>query len=108
MKDAQLDQMRDIIQEDAGKRGLATQKDRNLINAWPDDFRLACQSIAEHPKPKLALVTGFYIAGAQPDPVAETDGPLGAVYLARALVPLGIEVAILTDDYCAKAVTAGL
>src|SRR5688572_10065475 len=93
-----LDRMRDVIQEDIGKRGLRTKADRNLINACPDDFRLACGSLAQTPQPGLAVVTGFYIPAAQP-PAAETDGPLGAVFLARALVPLGIRVALLTDSF---------
>ncbi len=108
MKDEQLNKIRDLIQEDVGKRGLQSDPERNLINLLPDDFRTACQSIAETPKAKLGIVTGFYIPGAEPDPVGETDGPLGAVYLARALAPLGIEVTLLTDAFCAKALAAGL
>jgi hypothetical protein len=102
-----LDRMRDVIQEDIGKRGLRTHADRNLINACPDDFRLACTSLAQTSQARLAIVTGFYIPTAQP-PAAETDGPLGAVFLARALVPLGIRVALLTDAFAARALRAGL
>ncbi|MCI0378002.1 MAG: DUF4392 domain-containing protein, partial [Gemmataceae bacterium] len=58
-------------------------------------------------KPLLAIVTGFYIPTAQP-PAGETDGPLGAVFLARALWPLGIRTAVATDLFCASAITAGL
>jgi hypothetical protein len=102
-----LTQLRDLIQIDIGNRGLRTDPERNLINACPDDFRLACQSIAEHPSPMLAIVTGFFIPTATP-PAGETDGPLGALFLARALTPLGISVALVTDDFCMRALEAGL
>ena len=55
----------------------------------------------------LAVVTGFFIPTATP-PAGETDGPLGALFLARALVPLGIPVVLATDDFCVRAVEAGL
>jgi len=102
-----LDQLRDIVQEDVGRRGLRTDPASNLIAACADDFRLACASIAGTPRPVIAVVTGFYIPTANP-PVGETDGPLGAVYLARALAPLGCRVAICSDDFCAPAIRAGL
>jgi hypothetical protein len=79
----------------------------NLVSACAGDFEAACRSIAETPHPFLAVVTGFYIAHADP-PCAETDGPLGAVFLARALIPLGIRVVLLTDPFCQDALTFGL
>jgi hypothetical protein len=102
-----LDQLRDIIQEDVGCRGLRADPERNLINAFPDDFRLACRSLAEPSRPRLAIVTGFFIPTATP-PAAETDGPLGALFLARALRPLGIPTMLVTDDSCVPALAAGL
>jgi hypothetical protein len=102
-----LHQLRDLIQNDIGRRGLRTDPDRNLINACPDDFRRACQSIAEHPQPVVAVVTGFFIPTATP-PAGETDGPLGALFLARALTPLGVSVVLVTDDFCIRALEAGL
>jgi hypothetical protein len=107
MNDTQLNTLRDLIQVDIGKRGLATDPEHNLVNAWPDDFRLACHSLAEHPRPVLGVVTGFFIASATP-PAGETDGPLGALFLARALTPLGIRVVLVTDDYCQRALDVGL
>ena len=102
-----LNQLRDLIQDDIGGRGLRTDPANNLITACPDDFRMACQSLAEHPQPGLAIVTGFFIPTATP-PAGETDGPLGALFLARALVPLGIPVVLITDDFCVRALEAGL
>ncbi len=107
MSDAILNQLRDIIQDDVGKRGLRTDPERNLVNACADDFAAACRSLAEHPAPGLAVVTGFFIPTATPA-AGETDGPLGALFLARALAPLGISVALVTDDFCVRALEAGL
>ncbi len=107
MNNSVLDSLRDVIQNDIGKRGLRTDPARNLVNACPDDFAAACRSLAEHPHPGLAVVTGFFIPTATP-PAGETDGPLGALFLARALVPLGIPVVLVTDDFCVRALEAGL
>jgi hypothetical protein len=102
-----LDSIRALIQEDVNQRGLGADPTGNLITACSDDFRQACASLARHPQPTLAIVTGFFIPTGQPA-CGETDGPLGAVFLARALHPLGISVIIATDDFCAKAIHAGL
>jgi D-glutamate cyclase len=106
MSDA-LDTIANIIQEDVGKRGLRTDPSSNLITATSGDFARACHSVADHARPALAVVTGFYIPTATP-PAGETDGPLGALFLARALVPLGIRVVLITDSFCTRALQAGL
>jgi hypothetical protein len=105
--DALLDQIRDVIQEDVGHRGLRSEAEDNLITACFDDFHLACRSLAEMPNPSLAIITGFYIATAKP-PSGETDGPLGALFLARTLVPLGFRIVLVTDAFCRSALQAGL
>jgi hypothetical protein len=97
--------LRDAVQIDVGNRGLARDPDANLINAFPQDFSRACHSLAAHPAPRLAVVTGFYIPAAKH---GETDGPLGAVYLARTLPQLGIEVLLVSDPFCRSALCAGL
>lgn len=107
MSDETLLAMRDLVQEDVGRRGLRTDPANNLITACADDFRLACHSLADAKEPVLAVVTGFFIPTAQP-PSGETDGPLGAVFLARALVPLGIRVIHVSDGFCISALQAGL
>src|SRR5262249_22115117 len=106
MSDA-LDTIAKIIQEDIGKRGLRTDPASNLITSTTGDFARACHSVADHTRPALGVVTGFYIPTAQP-PAGETDGPLGALFLARALVPLGIHVTLITDAFCTRALQAGL
>jgi D-glutamate cyclase len=100
MKEAVLETIQELIQEDVGRRGLRTDPEENLISASAGDFEAACRHVAATPNPRLLLVTGFFIPQAQP-PAAETDGPLGAVFLARALAPLGVFVGI-------AALTAGL
>jgi hypothetical protein len=107
MSDSLLREIRDLIQVDVNRRGLATDPETNLINACPDDLAAACRSIAGTPQPSLCVVTGFYIPHAEP-PAAETDGPLGAIFLARALVPLGVRVSLVTDVFCGPALTVGL
>jgi hypothetical protein len=107
MRNAVLDQIREIIQRDVNNRGLARDPHENLFTACRDDLANACRSIAETPQPVLLIVTGFFIPHAQP-PCGETDGPLGALFLARAGQALGIEVALLTDDFCGRALEIGL
>jgi D-glutamate cyclase len=107
MSDALLAQLRDLIQVDAGQRGLRTDPGDNLITACSNDFADACRSLAGAAQAKLLIVTGFYIVDA-PTPCGETDGPLGALFLARALQPLGVEVILATDTFCLEALRTGL
>jgi hypothetical protein len=104
---APINAIRDLVQEDAGGRGLRTDPADNLVTACAGDFEEACRSIVNTPQPALAVVTGFLIPHAVP-PTAETDGPLGAVFLARALVPLGIKVVLASDGFCMRALEAGI
>src|SRR5260221_304467 len=106
MSSTVLTTMRDLIQADPGKRGLATVPDDNLLTACPADLTSACQSIAWNATARIGIVTGFFIPKADP-PAGETDGPLGALFLARALSPLGIGVGIATDDFCMSALDVG-
>jgi hypothetical protein len=99
--------MQALIQEDVGNRGLRTDPAANLITACPRDFDAACRSLIEAPVATIGIVTGFYIPHAEP-PCGETDGPLGALFLARALVPLGAKVFLATDAFCTAALQAGL
>ena len=107
MSPAALTAIRDLIQEDVGGRGLWADPATNLITATAGDFRAACHSLAGASGAAVAVVTGFYIPHATP-PCGETDGPLGALFLARALVPLGIRVALLIDAFGRRALEAGL
>jgi hypothetical protein len=93
------------IQQDPGNRGLGRDPEANLFNACPEDFARACRSLAEHPAPVLGVVTGFWIPAAK---LGETDGPLGAVYLARTLPQLGVGVVLVSDPFCRAALLAGV
>ena len=84
------------VQTDPGNRGLARDPHDNLFTACPGDFQAACRSIAEHPAPILNVVTGFYIPAATP-PSFETDGPLGAAFLCRAMELLDVQVLTLGE-----------
>ncbi|MBN9117791.1 MAG: DUF4392 domain-containing protein [Planctomycetes bacterium] len=95
------------VQTDPGNRGLARDPDDNLFSKWPTDFALACRSLTEHSRPTAGIVTGFYIPTADP-PAYETDGPLGAVFLARALRGLKITSLLATDPDGRAALEAGL
>lgn len=102
-----LDKIRDLIQHDVGNRGLRTDPAVNLVSICAGDFAAACQSLAQTADPVVAIVTGFFIPQAEP-PSGETDGPLGAVFLARALTPLGFRVALVSDAFCERALHCGL
>jgi hypothetical protein len=71
------------VQTDPGNRGLARDPDDNLFTATAGDFAAACRSIAESGG-VVAVTTGFFIPSATP-PAFETDGPLGVVFILRAL-----------------------
>jgi hypothetical protein len=99
--------IRDVIQEDMGGRGLRTDPADNLITAWPYDLGAACRLFWDTPRPRLGIVTGFTIPTADP-PCGETDGPLGALYLARALQQIVQIDFIATDGTSVAALRAGL
>jgi D-glutamate cyclase len=107
MSDPVLTAMRDAIQIDPGGRGLATDPRENLFTACPGDFEAACRSIATTDHAALAIFTGFCVLHSDP-PCGETDGPLGALFLAQALSPLGIRIALFTDAHSEGALECGL
>ena len=118
---AALIEIRDLIQNDINQRGLGSDPSSNLLTSCPQDFLQSCQSLSMPGQVSLGIVTGFFIPHASPpltptplpqgsrgEGSGETDGPLGALFLARALVPLGIRVVLATDGFCARALQAGL
>jgi hypothetical protein len=131
MSDPRLQQILDLIQEDVGNRGLRADPKENLITATAGDFEAACKSIADvittyssaqgkgeknrdvydvfsRRLPRICIVTGFFIPAGQP-PCGETDGPLGALFLARALTSFaGCIVAIASDPFCLPALNVGI
>jgi hypothetical protein len=105
--DERLDALRDLIQRDPGNRGLARDPADNLLTHTAGDFAAACHSIARAPNAGVVVVSGFYIPQGQP-PACETDGPLGAVFLARALSALRVPVLLVADASMGNAIEAGL
>jgi hypothetical protein len=95
------------VQTDPGGRGLARDPLDNLFTACPDDFAAACRIIAEAPTAAIHIVTGFYIATAT-IPTGETDGPLGAVFLARALCTGERGLSLAGESFCSSALVAGV
>jgi D-glutamate cyclase len=102
-----LTAIRDLIQVDVNRRGLAATPAPNLFTECAGDFAAACCSLADSGSGSVAIVTGFFIPHGRP-PAAETDGPLGAVFLARALAPLGMRITLLAEASCTPALDAGL
>ena len=72
------------------KRGM------NILKEYmPQEFcKEAAEEILKLDKGNILLTTGFYVAG-----FAETDGPLGTLYMAKALEELGFHSVIVTDSY---------
>ena len=92
------------VQKDAGNRGLANLKD-NLISRTKGDFENALASLAKGTG--TVIFTGFFIPTATP-PAPETDGPLGALFIARTLTSLGRKVVITCENNCMAAFKASL
>ncbi len=78
----------------------------NLPMVPYSDLTGAVSSLAGTGK-KVAVVTGFYIPVGDP-PATETDGPPGALILAKGLKYLGMDVSLLSDEYTLSALRAGL
>jgi hypothetical protein len=78
----------------------------NLSMVPYSDLTGAVSSLVQKGK-KVVIITGFYVPVGDP-PATETDGPPGALALARGLRDLGMEVSLLSDEYTLSALKAGL
>ncbi len=67
----------------------------------------AAAGIAGVDRPRIGILTGFYIPAGMP-PAAETDGPAGAALLALGFSRVGLPCRVLTDDLCRDACVAAL
>jgi hypothetical protein len=90
-------QLRHIIQQDPGGRGLDRLAGNNLFTACAADLEAACRSLSDTREALVGIVTGFYIPSAQ---AFETDGPLGAFLLAEVLRELGARVVLVAEPAC--------
>ncbi|MGL4422981.1 MAG: hypothetical protein ACRCZF_20095, partial [Gemmataceae bacterium] len=84
-----LEQLLAIVQTDPGNRGLAKVPGRNLFTACATHFVDLIENLAATPQLAIDIETGFMIPNINP-PRFETDGPLGAAFLLRAGLQLGI------------------
>ncbi len=91
--------LEEIVGRDPG-RGITP-----LVEATRGDLASSAASLAVHPAPHVAILTGFFIPYADP-PVSENDGPIGAAHLAAAFARAGAAVRLVTDSGCAEAVKA--
>ncbi len=97
------DSLEAIIHADPGGRGVAAYRHEGRF-LGAGDLRRAVESLAL--ARSVGIVTGFCIATAEP-PAAETDGPPGALVLARVLLDLGVDVTLLSDAYGLPLLEAG-
>ncbi len=96
--------LENFTHRDPGGRGVvARHANAEFLDAG--QLARAAQELAEHGR-AVGIVTGFTIADAEP-PAAETDGPPGALYLARVFHKLGIEVRLLCDSFATPLLVEG-
>ncbi len=85
-----------IIHVDPAGRGLASYR-RSGVALDAGQLQAAALDLAKNAR-SVAIVTGFFVEG-EDGAAAETDGPPGALFLARALSDLGVDVCLMTDTY---------
>lgn len=86
----------EIIKEDAGNRNIIPITRRNTLYD-------AAKSLLD--AKEIVIVTGFYIERMK---TGETDGPLGAAFLAQALEKLSKKVTIMTSPFNAQIMEAAI
>lgn len=94
-----ISKLEEISGQDVGRNIHA------LVDAARGELFNAARSIADHPNPHVAILTGLYIASA-PTPAAETDGPVGAVQMASAFLNAGIPAQLFIDPPSAPPLVA--
>ena len=98
---ALVDQIERLVQIDVGRNITA------LFGAARGGLRGAATALVSARSGRVGLITGFYVPEGTP-PAAETDGPLGAALLAKALGAVGIPCRLATDEPCRGACAAAL
>ena len=84
-----ISKMEVIIQADEGRRGI-----KDIMPPDGELFNAAMEMISAK---KVAIITGFPCM-IDYDPPTETDGPLGALAIAKCLLMLGKDVVVATDE----------
>jgi hypothetical protein len=98
---ALVDRIERLVQVDVGRNVAA------LFDAAGGGLRGAASVLLSARSGRVGLITGFYVPQGTP-PAAETDGPLGAALLAKALGAVGIPCRLATDEPCRGACAAAL
>lgn len=93
---SKTEEIEQLIQQDPGNRGLSK---------WAIDGNLFPASLSLAKGKHIIITTGFYILNSG---AIETDGPPGAIILAKALMEMGKSVTIITDDHAREITEAGM
>jgi hypothetical protein len=104
MSNINWSQLESLIRHDPGQRGVSSYLDNGAALGQGELQRAAEQFAAE--ARTVAIVTGFCVFDGE-HWTAETDGPPGALYLARACQALGIEAVLVSDRYGVPVLKAG-
>jgi D-glutamate cyclase len=99
--EALTDRIETAIHQNVG-RGMDAVFQATAGGLWRATAALAASS-----RPKIGLITGFFVPGADP-PAAETDGPAGAALLALGFRRSGLQCRLATDTICASACRAAM
>jgi D-glutamate cyclase len=99
--DSFIDQIERLIHVDVGRNISA------LFEAARGGLRSAASALLNARSGRVGLITGFYVPQGTP-PAAETDGPVGAALLAKALASAGVPCRLATDEPCRGACAAAL
>jgi len=93
-------EIEDLAGQDIQERNIGP-----LVAHVRGNLAAAAASIARHPSPSVAIITGFFLDDGEP-PNCETDGPPGAAMLAAGFAAVGIPCRIATDLVNARVVRA--
>ncbi|MGH7111667.1 MAG: glutamate cyclase domain-containing protein [Stellaceae bacterium] len=90
-----------LIQAEVGRNMTA------LFAAAQGGLLGAAMAVAALRSGGIGVITGFYVPRGTP-PAAETDGPIGAALLIKALTAIGLSCRLATDEACRSACAAAL
>jgi D-glutamate cyclase len=96
-----IGQIEAVIHRDVG-RGMDAVFQATRGGLWG-----AASGIAASSKPKIGLITGFFVPNGDP-PAAETEGPAGAALMAFGLAGAGLSCRLATDTVCQSACKVAL
>lgn len=102
--ESRFSRLAELLTCDPGRRGVAGMRPWGAKSAAAA-LELSASRLLTASGP-VGVITGFYIPGAVP-PAAETDGPLGALALTRALEARRRAVHWITDPFAAPLLEVG-